>query len=78
MWSQHTGYASPAFGQSILSLLALTKNQTPQGQRMLMQHFWKERTFWSDGYFCCTVGNASQEGIRHYIESLGPYKKKKR
>src|SRR5258708_617650 len=20
------------------------------------KHFWKERTFWSDGYFCCTIG----------------------
>ena len=26
----------------------------------LKHHFWKERTFWSDGYFCCTIGNASQ------------------
>ena len=37
----------------------------------LKRHFWKEKTFWSDGYFCCTVGNASQETIRHYIESQG-------
>ena len=35
------------------------------------KHFWKERTFWSDGYFCCTIGNASQETIRQYIESQG-------
>ena len=33
--------------------------------------FWKERPFWSDGYFCCTIGNASQETIRQYIESQG-------
>jgi len=37
----------------------------------LKRHFWKEKTFWSDGYFCCTVGNASQETIRHSIESQG-------
>ena len=37
----------------------------------LKKHFWKERTFWSDGYFCCTIGNASQEVIRRYIESQG-------
>ena len=37
----------------------------------LKRHFWKERTFWSDGSFCCTIGNASQETIRHYIESQG-------
>jgi putative transposase len=37
----------------------------------LQRHFWKERTFWSDGYFCCTIGNASRETIRRYIESQG-------
>jgi putative transposase len=37
----------------------------------LKRHFWKERTFWSDGYFCCTIGNASQETIRHSIDSQG-------
>lgn len=39
--------------------------------RALKKQFWKERTFWSDGYFCCTIGNASQETIRQYIESQG-------
>ena len=40
-------------------------------ERALRTHFWKERTFWSDGYFCCTVGNASQETIRQSLESQG-------
>jgi putative transposase len=40
-------------------------------EKALKKHFWKERTFWSDGYFCCTIGNASQETIRQYIESQG-------
>lgn len=40
-------------------------------ERELRKHFWKEKTFWSDGYFCCTVGNASEESIRQYIESQG-------
>jgi putative transposase len=40
-------------------------------ERGLKKHFWKERTFWSDGYFCCTIGNASQETIKKYIESQG-------
>ncbi len=35
----------------------------------LKKHFWKEQTFWSDGYFCCTIGNASQKVIRKYIEN---------
>lgn len=36
-------------------------------EKDLQRHFWKERTFWSDGYFCCTIGNASEEAIRHYM-----------
>lgn len=37
----------------------------------LRQHFWKEHTFWSDGYFACSIGEASPETIREYIESQG-------
>lgn len=37
----------------------------------LKKHFWKENTFWTDGYFCATIGNVSQETIRHYIENQG-------
>jgi putative transposase len=37
----------------------------------LKRHFWKERTCWRDGSFCGPIGNASQETIRHYIESQG-------
>ncbi|MEA1974640.1 MAG: transposase, partial [Bacillota bacterium] len=34
----------------------------------LKNHFWKERTFWSDGYFACSIGNVSKEAIERYIE----------
>lgn len=37
----------------------------------LKKHFWKENTFWSDGYFVCSTGNASTETIRKYIEEQG-------
>jgi putative transposase len=40
-------------------------------EKELKKQFWKERTLWSDGYFCCTIGNVSQESIRQYIESQG-------
>lgn len=33
--------------------------------------FWKERTFWSDGYFVCSTGDASLETIKKYIEEQG-------
>ena len=28
-------------------------------------------SYWSDGYFCCTIGNANQDTIRRYIEQQG-------
>ncbi|MCP4747152.1 MAG: IS200/IS605 family transposase [Desulfobacteraceae bacterium] len=34
----------------------------------LQKHFWKERTFWSDGYFCCSIGKASIDTVNKYIE----------
>ena len=30
----------------------------------LRKHFWKEHTFWTDGYFACSVGNVSEEILR--------------
>lgn len=37
----------------------------------LTNSFWKENTFWSDGYFVCSTGNASMETIKKYIEEQG-------
>ena len=37
----------------------------------LRNHFWKEHTFWTDGYFACSVGNVSEEMLRKYIENQG-------
>ena len=31
----------------------------------------KEHTFWTDGYFVCSVGNISEEMPRKYIENQG-------
>lgn len=33
--------------------------------------FYRENTFWADGYFVSSVGNVSQETIRKYIENQG-------
>jgi putative transposase len=33
--------------------------------------FWREHTFWSDGYFASSVGDVSAETVRRYIESQG-------
>ena len=37
----------------------------------LRKHFRKERTFWTDGSFACSVGNVSEEMLRKYIENQG-------
>ncbi len=37
----------------------------------LQKHFWKEHTFWTDGYFACSVGSVSEEMLRRYIENQG-------
>jgi putative transposase len=38
---------------------------------MLKKYYWKENTFWSDGYFVCSIGEANTETIKKYIEEQG-------
>lgn len=40
-------------------------------QIVLQKHFWKENTFWTDGYFVCSIGEANPETIRKYIQNQG-------
>jgi putative transposase len=42
-----------------------------QFPQILNKYFWKERTFWTDGYFVSTTRQASEETIRKYIENQG-------
>ncbi|MFW9916536.1 MAG: IS200/IS605 family transposase [Candidatus Thorarchaeota archaeon] len=37
----------------------------------LRREFWQKQTFWSRGYFCCSLGNACLETIRQYIATQG-------
>ena len=37
----------------------------------LSKCFWKEHTFWTDGYFICSVGNVSEKMLKEYIENQG-------
>lgn len=37
----------------------------------LAKFFWKEKTFWSDGYLSCSIGNVSKETIEKYIQNQG-------
>jgi len=38
---------------------------------VLSKQFWKENTFWTDGYFVCSVGNISEKILKEYIENQG-------
>ena len=37
----------------------------------LKRHFWKENTFWTDGYFCSTIGEVSSKTLEKYIQNQG-------
>jgi len=39
--------------------------------KYLSKYFWKERIFWTDGYFVSTIGNVSEETLHNYIENQG-------
>lgn len=61
---------------SILEIVRLLKQLTTyriwqKHHEYLSRHFWKERTFWGDGYFSCTIGNVSKEIIQKYIQTQG-------
>ena len=38
---------------------------------VLSRQYWKEKTFWSDGYFACSIGEVSSATIQKYVESQG-------
>jgi len=40
-------------------------------KQSLRKQFWKEATFWTDGYFICSIGNISEEMLQKYIDRQG-------
>ena len=61
---------------SISKLVNLMKSYTTyhiwkRYPNYLSKHFWKEKTFWTDGYFACSIGNVSEGQLRRYIENQG-------
>ncbi|WP_395071704.1 IS200/IS605 family transposase [Gracilimonas sp.] len=38
---------------------------------LLHKQYWNQNLLWSDGYFVCSIGEASPETIRNYILSQG-------
>ncbi len=64
--------------QSVVSIVKLLKQMSTyriwrqnDNHIYLSKQFWKEKTFWSDGYFACSIGNVSKETIQNYIQSQG-------
>ena len=37
----------------------------------LKKNFWKEKTFFTDGYFVSTIGEVSSETLKKYIQNQG-------
>lgn len=48
-----------------------TINTWKKHEMILKSYYWKENTLWSDGYFCCTIGNVSETTIMKYIQEQG-------
>ena len=40
-------------------------------ENILKHYFWKEQTFWTDGYFICSIGSVSKNQLKAYIENQG-------
>ena len=36
---------------------------------VLSKKYWKEKTFWSDGYFACSIGEASSATIQKILKA---------
>lgn len=61
---------------SISQIVNLLKSYTTyhiwkRYEKFLSNHFWKEHTFWTDGYFACSIGNVSENTLREYIRNQG-------
>jgi len=61
---------------SISKVVNLIKSYTTyhiwnKHQKYLLKHFWKEKTFYTDGYFVSSIGNVSEVTLKKYIENQG-------
>ena len=58
--------------QIVRRLKQMTTSAVWKKYRDFLRHnFYKEHTFWTDGYFVSSIGNVSQETIKKYIENQG-------
>lgn len=40
-------------------------------RKELRKYYWKENTFWTDGYFISTIGEVSSKTLKYYIQNQG-------
>lgn len=62
--------------QSVSLIVKLIKQYTSyymwnEYPAYLRKYYWHKNHLWSKGYFCCTVGDASTDTIKKYIENQG-------
>jgi putative transposase len=64
--------------QSILEIVRLIKQVSTyriwrqnSNYKDLQKQYWDENTFWSDGYFACSIGQVSKDVIEKYIQTQG-------
>lgn len=60
----------------VLIIVRVLKQETTyylwvEFESFLKSVYWKKRILWSDGYFACSIGDASSETIQKYIELQG-------
>lgn len=61
---------------SVLQIVRALKQQSTNGiwklhKTYLSKCFWKENTFWTDGYFASTIGEVSSKTLENYIKNQG-------
>ena len=61
---------------SVSTMVMLLKMESTRSmwlshRKVLGRYYWKEHTLWPDGYFYCSIGEVSEETIRHYIQNQG-------
>ena len=61
---------------SISKIVKLIKSYTTYhiwklNYNYLKKNFWREKTFWTDGYFVSTIGDVSENILKDYIENQG-------
>lgn len=37
----------------------------------LSKYYWKKKKLWTNGYFCSTIGEVSEDIVKEYIENQG-------